>query len=256
MTTKDLHIKEKAQEKTHEEVSVHGHKMEMGTIFKFAGLIAFFLLMILTCVLVWPYVHGLFEEGGLDLIIEKVRNAGPVGFLILLGMQFLQIVVAFIPGEVVQIAAGMLFGPWLGALLVLLGCVLSSAFIFVLVHRLGAPFVQSMVPEKYLDKFDKFEESGKLNIIVFILFLIPAMPKDVFTYLVPLTNMRMRTFLILSNLGCIPGILVSTYAADQLMEGRFFESAVIFGVAAVIAVIGIIFRGRIMQFVDSHSKKH
>ncbi len=248
-------VKERAHEKTHEEVSVRGHEMEKGDIFKFAGLIAFFLLMILVCLLIWPYVHALFEEGGLDLIVERVRNAGPVGFLILLGMQFLQIVVAFIPGEVVQIAAGMLFGPWIGALLILLGCVLSSAFIFVLVHKLGAPFVQNMVPSKYLDKFRKFEDAGKLNIIVFVLFLIPAMPKDVFTYLVPLTDMNMRTFLLLSNIGRIPGILVSTYAADKLIEGRFAESAIIFGAAAIIAILGVLFRERIMKLLESHSRK-
>ncbi len=248
-------VKEKAHEKTHEEVSVRGHKMEKGDIFKFAGLIAFFLLMLLVCVLIWPYVHALFEEGGLDFVIDRVRSAGPVGFLILLGMQFLQIVVAFIPGEVVQIAAGMLFGPWVGALLILLGCVISSAFIFVLVHKLGAPFVQNMVPTKYLDKFREFEDAGKLNIIVFVLFLFPAMPKDVFTYLVPLTDMNMRTFLLLSNIGRIPGILVSTYAADQLIEGRFAESAIIFGVAAVIAVLGIVFREHIMKVLERHSKK-
>lgn len=211
--------------------------------------------MVLIVVLLWPYFHDLFEPGGLDRIINDVRDAGPVGFLILLGLQFLQIVVAFIPGEVVQIAAGLLYGPWLGAFVILLGCIISSAFIFALVHKLGAPFVQSMVPTQYLEKFRKFERTGKLNIIVFILFLIPGLPKDVFTYLVPLTDMRMRTFLLLSNVGRIPGIIVSTYAADGLAEGRFLESAIIFGVAAVIAVLGIVFRERIMKMLEKHSHK-
>ena len=250
-------VKEKAHEKAHEEVSVRGRKLEKGDIFKFAGLIAFFLIMVLVCVLVWPYVHELFEPGGVDRVIDEVRDAGPVGFLILLGVQFLQIVVAFIPGEVVQIAAGMLYGPWVGALIVLLGCVISSAFIFAIVHKLGAPFVQSMVPTNYLEKFRAFEKTGKLNVVVFILFLIPGLPKDVFTYLVPLTDMNMRTFLMLANVGRIPGILVSTYAADGLIEGRFMESAIIFGVAAVIALLGIVFRERIMKMLERHShKKH
>ena len=81
----------------------------------------------------------------------------------------------------------------------------------MIVHRLGAPFVRDMVSKEHLEKFYEFEKSGKLNVVVFILFLIPAMPKDVFTYLVPLTNMRMRTFLILATIGRIPGVLVSTY---------------------------------------------
>ena len=137
---------------------MRGHKMEKADIFKFVGLIAFFAIMVLIVVMLWPYFHELFEPGGLDRIINDVRGAGPVGFLILLGLQFLQIVVAFIPGEVVQIAAGLLYGPWIGALVILAGCVISSAFIFALVRKLGAPFVQSMVPVQYLEKFRKFEK--------------------------------------------------------------------------------------------------
>lgn len=248
-------LKDKLHEKAEQEVEVRGHKMEKADIFKFVGLIAFFAIMVLIVVMLWPYFHELFEPGGLDRIINDVRGAGPVGFLILLGLQFLQIVVAFIPGEVVQIAAGLLYGPWIGALVILAGCVFSSAFIFALVHKLGAPFVQSMVPVQYLEKFRKFEKTGKLNIIVFILFLIPGLPKDVFTYLVPLTDMRMRTFLLLSNVGRIPGIVVSTYAADGLADGRLMESAIIFAVAAVIAVLGIVFRERIMKMLEKHSHK-
>ena len=103
------------------------------------------------------------------------------------------------------------------------------------------------VPTKYLDKFNAFEESGKLSIVVFILFLIPAMPKDTFTYLVPLTNMRMRDFLVLSNVGRIPGIVISTYAANGLVDGNITQSIIIFAVVAVIAIVAIVFRDKIMN---------
>lgn len=245
--------REEFKQRAQEETTVRGHKMTRGDIFKFAGLAAFFVVMALIVVLLWPYMHELFEPGGLDRVIEDVRSAGPLGVLILLAMQFLQIVVAFIPGEVVQMAAGMMYGPWLGGLVILVGCIISAAFIFVVVHRLGAPFVQDMVPTKYLDKFRAFEETGKLDIVVFVLFLIPAMPKDVFTYLVPLTNMPMKKFLVLSNVARIPGILISTYAADGLVDGRLTQSIVIFAVVAVIALVCVVFRDRIMGLLH---KKH
>ena len=240
--------REAAREKAQEVTTVRGREMTCGDIFKFGGLIAFFALMVIVVILIWPYIHEAFEPGGLSRVIDDVRNAGPLGFLILLAMQFMQIVVAFIPGEVVQMAAGMMYGPWLGAAVVLLGCIISSAFVFAVVHRLGAPFVRDMVPTKYLDKFNAFEESGKLSIVVFILFLIPAMPKDTFTYLVPLTNMRMRDFLVLSNVGRIPGIVISTYAANGLVDGNITQSIIIFAVVAVIAIVAIVFRDKIMNF--------
>lgn len=239
--------REAAREKAQEVTTARGREMTRGDIFKFGGLIAFFALMVIVVILIWPYIHEAFEPGGLSRVIDDVRNAGPLGFLILLAMQFMQIVVAFIPGEVVQMAAGMMYGPWLGAAVVLLGCIISSAFVFAVVHRLGAPFVRDMVPTKYLDKFNAFEESGKLSIVVFILFLIPTMPKDTFTYLVPLTNMRMRDFLVLSNVGRIPGIVISTYAANGLVDGNITQSIIIFAVVAVIAIVAIVFRDKIMN---------
>lgn len=243
-------------ERMHAETSVRGRKTTFADILKFAGLIAFFGIMILLCALIWPYVHEIFEPGGLDRVIDDVRQAGPVGFLVLLAIQFLQIVVAFIPGEVVQVAAGMIYGPWVGALIVLTGCVVSSAFVFMLVHKLGAPFVQAMVSDKHMRKFRAFESSGKLNIIVFVLFLIPGMPKDVFTYLVPLTHMPLRTFLLLSNFARIPGILVSTYAASGLVEGDVVQSLIIFLVAGGIAVVCILFYDKIMKAIERATGKN
>lgn len=251
----ELHEKkEELAERSHEHVEIGSKSLEKGDIIKFAGLIAFFLIMILVCVLIFPYIKELFEPGGVERVIDKVRNAGPVGVFILLGLQFLQIVVAFIPGEVTQVAAGMLYGPWFGALVILIGCIISSAFIFALVHKLGAPFVQSMVPTKYLEKFRTFEKTGKLNMIVFVLFLIPGLPKDVFTYLVPLTDMRMRDFVLLSNIGRIPGVIVSTYAADGLVDGRIWQSVIIFVIAALIAILGIVFKDKIMDVVGKATK--
>lgn len=237
----------KLEAKAHEEKSVAGHEMPAANIFKFAGLIAFFVIMIVVCIAIWPMIHELFEPGGVDRVTTDIRDAGPWGFLILLAIQFLQIVVAFIPGEVVQVAAGMIYGPWVGALIIWIGCVISSAFIFVLVHKLGAPFVQAMVPEKYMGKFREWETSEKFNVIVFILFLIPGLPKDVFTYITPLTHMSMRNFVLISNFARIPGIVLSTYAAAGLVSGNIVESIVIFAVTAAIAIVALVVYSRMTK---------
>ena len=114
----------------------------------------------------WPYIKGCFEPGGVDRVVADVQSAGPLGALVLFAFQVLQIIVAFIPGEVTQVAAGMMYGPWLGALLIAAGCVASSAFVYVLVRKLGAPFVQDLVPQRFVNFIDKLEETNRLNIIV------------------------------------------------------------------------------------------
>ena len=224
-------------------------KIDRSDIFKFAGLIAFLVLMAVIVVLAWPYIADVFTEGGVERLVERVQNAGWMGVLILLGMQFLQVVVAFIPGEVVQLAAGLMYGPLFGSLIILIGCVISSTVVYFLVHKLGAPFVQGMVSTKHLDKFRRFEESGKLDIIVFVLFLIPAMPKDVFTYIVPLTTMDYKRFIVLTTIGRIPGVVASTYMASGFAKGEVAGPIVVLVVVAIIAVLVLVFRDKIMDML-------
>jgi len=246
---------QKKQEGTRnaEAVNVFGHVVPKADLFKLLGLIAFFVVSIAAVVAVWPFIGELFEEGGVERVIAKVQDAGVFGVCILLAMQLLQVIVAFIPGEVVQIAAGMLYGPWFGALIILVGCLISSFIIYLIVHRLGQPFVEDMVPTKHLERFRAFEKSGKLDIMVIILFLIPGLPKDVFTYLVPLTEMPMGRYLAITTLARIPGVVMSTLAASGLAEGNFAMGIAVFVIVGVLAVLGFVFRERIMA-LGTHGK--
>jgi uncharacterized membrane protein YdjX (TVP38/TMEM64 family) len=240
-------IEEKALEKAAVQKSVAGHEMPAANLFKLGGLIAFFAIMAIACYIMWPFFKEIFEPGGATRVAEDVRNAGPWGFFILLAIQFLQVVVAFIPGEVVQITAGIIYGPWIGALIIWLGCIISSLFIYVLVNKLGAPFVQAMVPKKYMNKFREWEMSPKFTTLVFALYLIPGLPKDVFTYLTPLTHMPMRSFILVSNMARIPGIVLSTYAASGLVTGDIVQSVLIFGATALVSLISLIVYNRMMK---------
>ena len=229
-------------------------KFKPSDLLKFGGLIAFALIMALAVVLLAPYIHMAFSPGGMDLIKEEITRAGVLGFLILLALQFLQIVLAFIPGEVVQLVAGALYGPWLGTLLIFIGCVGSSAFIYVLVHKLGAPFVQAVVPMKFEEKFRQFEHSGKLVITVFILFLIPGLPKDVFTYIFPLTDMPIKTFLLVSNVARIPGIFVSCFGAHDIIQGDYVRAAILLGLLALVAILCIWKHEQFINIVEKITK--
>lgn len=239
-----LEKKQAAVEKSHEMVTLFGRELPRADLFRIGGLVAFFIVLAIIFVLVWPLFSTLFTEGP-EALVTQIRSAGPVGVLMLLGIQFLQVVVAFIPGEVVQLAAGMMYGPWLGALIILVGCVISSWVIYQLVHRLGQPFVEDMVSTKYLDKFHSFEESGKLTSIVFILFLIPGMPKDVFTYLVPLTHMPLKTYLLITTVARIPGVLMSTYAASGFLDGNIRQAIFMLVIVGVIAGVALLFKDRL-----------
>lgn len=218
-------------------------------ILGFVGLLAFFGLMALATYLVWPYIKDAYQDGGTQEIITRIKGMGHWGVLALLALQVFQIVAVFIPGEVVQVAAGLLYGPWFGTLLILLGCLASGAVIFLLVRKLGAPFVRSMVGDEHLERFRRFERSGKLDWMVFVLFLIPGLPKDSFTYLVPLTNMPMERFLMLTTVGRLPGVFVSCFAATDIAKGNYLRAGIVFALGAAIALAGVIYREKLMERV-------
>lgn len=229
------------------EYRVFGAVVSQDNLFRAIGLVGIILAMLIVTIMLKPVIASVFSEAGRQNLIAQINNAGPFGAFMLLGLEFIQVVVAVIPGEVVQMVAGMLYGPWLGAAIILIGCLLSTWAVYEMVHRLGQPFVEAMVPTKYLDSIRRFEQSGKLDATIFILFLIPGLPKDTFTYLVPLTSMPRNKYLVISVIARIPGVFMSTFAASGLMTGNIGQSIAVFAVLAVLGIAGILGKDKLMD---------
>lgn len=219
-------------------VRIFGKEISRIDCFKFAGLLVFIVLIIAVFVWLWPIVSSSYKEGGLTQLSQDIQNVGPLGGLLLLALEFVQVIVAFIPGELVQAVAGALYGPLIGGVIIWLGCILASGVVFVLVQYLGKGFVQAMVSMELLERLHDFERKGRLDLAVFILFLIPGIPKDVLTYLVPLTDMKLKNFLWASGVARIPGIFATTFAADKLIEGNYLGFAIV--AVIVVVIVGIV----------------
>ncbi|MDO4502338.1 MAG: VTT domain-containing protein [Coriobacteriia bacterium] len=218
-----------------------------GNILRLAGLIAILVAMGVAAFMMWPAIRAVFEQGGIDGVVNLVKDQGSMGMFAMIGVQVLQIIVAPIPGEVVEVAAGMIYGSLLGTLLLTVGNIIASSLIFLVVHKLGAPFVQEMVSTKSLDRFYEFEHSGKLSVLTFILFLLPGMPKDTFTYLLALTSMEMKQFLILTTTARLPVLFATLLVADGYADGNLVLPTVVLIALVVASVVGIAKRDFIMS---------
>lgn len=231
---------------------IFGREVYKADFVKFFGLIAFIVITVGLAVALWPMLSSTFEEGGVDACVAQIRDAGPWGVFILLAIQVLQVIVAFIPGEIVQAAAGVMYGPWIATLILLVGAALASSTVYALASKLGRPFVKRMIPDKYIGKLDSFEKSGKMDAMVFVLFLIPAMPKDVLTYIVPLTNMRASSFIAITTVARAPGILMTTYLASGLVDGNFGLVAILVAVIVLLCLVCIVFRDNIVSLASGN----
>ena len=199
-----------------------------------------------------PLTKLLATEEGRAEICGRVETFGIFAPLIFLLLMAVQIIIAFIPGGPLEIVGGMLFGGWNGVLFTTLGTLLGTLTVYGLVKRFGRPLVQLFVNEKRIQKFHFLQDEERLSFWVFVLFLIPGIPKDMLTYLVPLTRMEGRRFVLLSTLARFPSLVASVLVGDSLADGRYWLSVTICAIGAVAVFLGYQFRNHIMK---EHKKK-
>ncbi len=191
---------------------------------------------------------------------EFVRSKGVFGPLIFIGLQILQVVVFIIPGEVTQIAGGYLFGTLLGTLFSVIGIIIGSAINFYLGRLLGVPFVRALFKKEQIDKVEALVSSSKSQTItilaVFGIFLIPAFPKDVVTYIAGLMPIHFSAFLLVSGLGRLPGIFVSGVIGDAASSRNWVLVVVVSVIGIALFVAGFLLRDRIFKAMQSKLGRH
>lgn len=171
---------------------------------------------------------------------QWVSGAGILGDLAMIGVSALQVVVAIIPGEPFELAAGYAFGWLRGMLLCMTGFALASSAVFLLVKRFGMKFVLLFFSEEKIASISFLRDSNRLNFLTFILFLIPGTPKDVLTYFVGLTPMTLPRFLLITSIARIPSILSSTITGSFVFENAWGPAIITYSITAVLTVISIL----------------
>lgn len=170
---------------------------------------------------------------------EWVQSHGLLGQAAFLGMTILQIAVAIIPGEPLELGAGYAFGFWRGTLLCELGILLGGLLVFLFVRRFGVKAVEVFFPREKIDRLRFLHNEKRLEFWVFILFFIPGTPKDIMTYIVPLTPMKLSTFLLLSTVARLPSVVTSTLGGNALGTGKWLTAVIVFGATALASAAGV-----------------
>lgn len=173
------------------------------------------------------------------------------GKLAFVGMMCLQVVVAIIPGEPMEIGAGYAFGPWEGLLLCLAGAAIGSIFIYFFARKWGIKMVEAFISREKLQSVRFLQDAKRLNLLVFLIFLIPGTPKDVITYFIGLTPMRLPSFLLITSIARIPSVISSTLGGDALGIQDYTLAIVIFACTAALSLAGLFYYRR---FCRQHKK--
>ena len=188
-----------------------------------------------------PVMKNLSTVEGQEAFRNKVNDSGFIGLLMLFGLQVAQIFLIILPGEPIEILAGMCYGGWGGLLFITVSvCILTTA-IFFMVRKLGRRFVYDICDEEKVKKIENsklFKNPKKIEWIMIILFMIPGTPKDLLVYIAGLLPIKPLRFILISTFARLPSVVSSTFAGNTLMKGDWQSSLVIYAITFIL--VGII----------------
>lgn len=185
----------------------------------------------------------------------RIKEYGWAGRLIFLIMVFVQTVIAFIPGEPLEIAAGYAFGAIEGTLLCIAGQAAGSMCVFLFVKRYGVKLVRVFVSEEKIASMRFLKNEKRLNAVVFFVFLLPGTPKDALCYFTGLTPMKLSAWIVISLFARIPSIVTSTVGGNALGAGRFWMAVIVFASTVLVSLSGYAVYTRTMKRRQAASQK-
>lgn len=211
------------------------YRRRLVSILSLLALLAFFLLITLT--IGRQLLQFIGEPERFQIWVEQ---KGWLGRLIMIGIMFFQVVIAIIPGELIEIAAGYAFGAVEGMILCLAGVALGSVVVFAFTRRFGIKLVEAFISRERISSLSFIKNEKRLNNLLFLLFFIPGTPKDVLTYFVGLTPIKLTDFLILTSIARIPSVITSTAGGAALGTENIPMALTVFGVTGAISGAGLL----------------
>ena len=204
-------------------------------------------VMIAATVALIPVISTLRTEEGMDKLLNYISDKGALGILIYIGIQALQVVIPLIPP--IQIIGGVLYGSILGSLYSCIGIYLGMSIVYVLVRLFGYPIVEAMIDGKDLKKFGFLQNSSKAELIFFILYFIPGMPKDTLSFVAPLTGVKTRNYFLFVLPARFPLMILAAVFGSAVRNQEYTFAVILCIIMIDLAILGILFRDKILSSI-------
>lgn len=170
-----------------------------------------------------------------------VDASGIWGRIIFIGMVILQVIVAFIPGEAIELAAGYAFGGLEGTVLSMVGILLGSWIIFMLVRKFGVKMVEVFFSKDKIAQVGFLNNQKKTKVLAFLLMLIPGTPKDFLSYFAGLTRLDLKQWLVIVCTARLPSVLTSTLTGAAAGEKQYVMAVILLVLTGLISFVGILY---------------
>lgn len=200
------------------------------------------LVFIALIIYLFPIIKNLSSIEGQMAFKEKVETSGIYGFCVLFGLQVAQILLVVLPGEPLEVLAGMCYGTVGGTIFVLFSTLVTTTIIYFLVRKYGKKLLYQFFEKEKIDKLENskiFKNSKNIEKIFIVLFLIVGTPKDLLTYIGGLLPISPIKFILIATFCRLPSIVSSTIAGSNISEGNWKISIIVYAVTFIVTGIGM-----------------
>lgn len=212
------------------------------------GIAAVCIAIVASALIMWlvgaPLVRFASEPEKFRAWVDGHGFGGRIAYI---GMVIFQVVIALIPGEPFEIAAGYAFGAVEGTLLCILASTLGSVAVFLLVRRFGVRLVEVFFSKDKLKSVRFLKSTPKRDMLFLIIFMIPGTPKDLLSYVAGLTDIRFPVWLMICSLGRIPSIITSTVGGNALGTQNYWFAIAVFAATMAVSGVGLLIYNRICK---------
>ena len=156
-------------------------------------------------------VEQLFDP---NRLVNSLESLGAMGPLVFVGLMILAVVVSPIPSLPLDIAAGIVFGPFWGMVYAVIGAEIGAIVSFLIARALGKEVLGRLLKTKvtFCEKCSDHHLMG----LIFVARLLPIFSFDIISYGAGLTRMSLRVFAIATLLGMIPPTFALTYLGGSV----------------------------------------
>lgn len=206
------------------------------------------LLGAFTAIMVVKYLPIILElTMSLDKFRSYIVSLGSLGSIVFMFFQTLQTVIAPIPGEIIQVAGGYIYGVPIGLIYSIAGMMLGAIIAFFFTRMIGGSFIEKLLNKKNSQWMKNIMDSKKFSIILLIVFLIPGLPKDFLIYVAGLTPIKPLKFFGILLLSRFPWLLASVSIGSNLHYGNYTSTIIVSLLALVSFILGMLYKDKLIN---------
>ncbi len=194
----------------------------------------FFAILLPSIINIAPQIWQIIQAQDYQVLGDYLRSFGFLGAFILFILQFLQSLLPVFPALILQISAGVIYGPYLGTLIVVFANCLANYLLFIFLHRFDQEKINKILDFKFLRKFKIYFQSKNPTTIIFLFYLAPFLTNALIPYFAATTKISKKNFLFAMITATLPMTFLSVYLGDTIIRGAW-KSAI----TTVLLMVGL-----------------